>query len=397
MSRIILYIFLISIAGIVVMSNHYATALTYEPSNFKLDNNPVICAFEPPDDANFPYTDIPGKMLALTEYAFDDWKTKITNGERNSAWDITLIKVMKSQQNTFNASQCNILVSYFPSPSGRINSLEPTGITKYQTNHTADIEIYYNNYGDGYYTNDLGTDEQLSKTLEHEFGHAFGLSHVILSDQELQNINTGAEDMPSIMVPYALLSGIHHYSITPSDISQLKSIYANQGFGVYAQTTSLSTQSSTTHQISITTSKQVYHDGDHIVIIIHVSHLTGTNGILTFTLPANSSQIKSITNQVVLSELQTSITYPNAVNETNSVKGTYKVNFSYDNKTDFTSFQIIGQYSSNVTSQEQTDSSMPTTIPTQSSIPEFPFTIPILLAGIMSILVFYRMKSSFKI
>ncbi len=30
-------------------------------------------------------------------------------------------------------------------------------------------------------------------------------------------------------------------------------------------------------------------------------------------------------------------------------------------------------------------------------VPEFPFAIPILLAGIMSILVFYRMKSSFRI
>lgn len=352
MTRIVWYVILISVAVIFVMSNHHASAISYEPSDFKLSNNPVICAFEPSDDPNI--LNLSDKMLSLTEYAFDDWKTKITNGERHSAWDMTLIKVMRSQQNTFDVSQCNIRINYFPNPNGRINDLEPTGMTQYYTDNTARIEIYYSNYGDGYYTNGLGTDEQLSKTLEHELGHAFGLSHVILSDQELQNIDSGAEDMPSIMIPYSLSVGIHHYSITPADIYQLKSIYNYQGFGGYAQTTYPSIQPSTTpQQISINTDKQVYYYGDHVTITINVSKVTGANATLTLT--TRDSQTEGAPIPLSISQLQTSITSPFALNETNSPTGTVDVTLSYGDQTTDTSFQIIGQQPS-ITSQSGTES-----------------------------------------
>ena len=328
----------------------------YKESGFRLTSDPVIC-MELPSDRNMV-----AKMRAYVEDAVMDWENKL-NANSPSAWNIQLLT-------TGMSDACNISIQFIAKPTldqqGGIS--DAVGVTRFFTDHTAQIEIFYNAIDDGgNFLDSQAPDYQIQWTIKHELGHAFGLDHYMMTDEKQKDWLTGLTPTPSIMiqiVPSAFsVTGTwitYPPIVTYKDIAQLKSLYNNNGFGGQARTTFPSMQSSTTQQISIDTDKQVYYYGDHVTITINVSQVTGANATLTLT--TGGSQTGGVPIPLVISELQTRITSPYALNETNSPTGTIEARLSYDGQTTSTSFQIAGQTSSSSTLQDQTNSNVPTTI-----------------------------------
>lgn len=349
----------------------------YQELGFRLDSDPVICMNTPSDPSLIT------KLQGYTIAGVQEWSSLLNAGgtSRIPKWNIQLISSTASDV-------CNITIDYLPKPlpsETQASIIDPIGVTYPYTDHTAKIEIFYDqvefktiycadqscktqvdpsvaNYvmSVPYYTDSFAPDYQMYWTIRHELGHAFGLDHYILTDYEDQMWSSGHFNAPSIMVEGIPHEGVYTATITPMDITQLESLYNNNGFGGHTKTTLPSRQSSPTQQISIETDKQVYYYGDHVTVTINVSQVTGANATLTLT--KSGSQTEGVPIPIAISELQTSITSPYALNETNSFTGTIDVHLSYDGQTASTSFQIIGQPTSSVTSQDQTNSNVPTTI-----------------------------------
>jgi hypothetical protein len=351
--------------AILAFPNVYAQQSTgpqsdyYQESGFRLTSNPVICMNTPSDPT------LTTKMQGYTVAAAEEWSNLLNVGgtSRIPVWSIQLIPG--------TSAICNITVDYTAQPSQsdtQASVNDAVGVTYWNINdHTAHIVIFYddllvNTSGSFYYADSLAPDYQMQWALKHELGHAFGLGHyIITSAEENAKWLNGFEPVPSIMLPNIPDpsidgdSGIFQATVTQMDITHLKSLYNNNGFGGYTSTTSQAMQTPTAVQnITISADKQVYYYGDHMTITINVSQVTGGNA--TLTLATSGSQTKNVTIPIVISELQTSITSPDAINETNSVLGTVEAILSYDGQTTSTSFQIAGQLPSNVTSQEQTNS-----------------------------------------
>lgn len=326
----------------------------YKESGFRLTSDPVIC-MDLPSDRN-----IVAKMRAYTEDAVSDWQDQLNaKSSSSSLWNIQLIPTAKSDA-------CNISIQFIAKPTLDQQGGLPdaVGITRFYADHTAQIEIFYNAIDDGgNFLDSQAPDYQIRWTIKHELGHAFGLDHYMMTDQEQKDWVTGLTPTPSIMVqivPSAFsVTGTwitYPPIVTYKDIAQLKSLYNNNGFGGQARTTFPSIQSPTMQQISISTDKQIYYYGDHVIITIDVPKVTGANA--TLTLVTRGSQSEPVPISVIISELHGTITSL-ALDETNSPTGTVDVTLSYDGQTASTSFQIDGQSSSSVTSQDTTQPETP--------------------------------------
>lgn len=277
----------------------------YQETGFRLTKNPVICmgVADNPDKTEM--------MQRFTTGAFNDWKNTLNELLSFDRWGIYLMS-------TSTSADCNITIDYFaqPSPSTDANATDgELGITLLNPiTHTAQIHIFYNNAGI----------YDLQYVMRHELGHAFGLGHYMMSDTQVQAYLRGYSVAPSIMLP-ARYEELHPLKITENDLTQIESLYNNDRFGVNVQ------------QITISTDKQVYHFGDYMTMTINVSQVTGRNA--TVTLVTNESKYAFT---LPISQLQTNITSPFALNQTNSPLGTVKTILSYDGQSVSTSFQIMG-------------------------------------------------------
>lgn len=207
---------------------------------FKWDKSPTMCAFEPSDSM---FSNLGTKMLTETENAVVDWQLKL-NGENsgNNPWHMNLIKIPYAKISSYNTTNCDITVNFKPQPDVIDPSSYETGITRFENFPKVSVTIYYlgadlniNEYGGGsfVYNTYLATDPQIQSTVRHEIGHALGLAHYVVGDDELNRIYRGLEDSPSIMVENGLVgSGVTHYDITLLDIAEVKSIYGSNGFPV---------------------------------------------------------------------------------------------------------------------------------------------------------------------
>lgn len=260
---------LISVLAIVifagsVMFNHYAEATNYQETGFRLINNPVICMSTPTDPT------LTTKMFGYTTSDIQEWSTLLNAGStsRNLLWNIQLMP-------TTSSNICNITIDFIPKPTPDLQlNGEPVGVTILNfNNHKATIHIFYdyvfvNDNGSFDYTDSLAPDYQMEWAIKHELGHAFGLGHYIVSENEIANWLETANVLPSIMFPIIADPrvdydhGIFQSTITAEDIEQLKLLYNNKGFGGQASQQTISNVPSIP-MISIPTTDMAPSDIDY--------------------------------------------------------------------------------------------------------------------------------------
>jgi hypothetical protein len=245
LSSVIFAIFMSS-----MMTNAYAD---YYESGFRLIHNPTIYAMTPPPDPTIPNLD--SQLFEQTQSAVLDWETHLNQGEgTHPLWNINLVSISFSPTNSNSSipSPADIQIFYLPSPTSTPSAEEPVGLTTYDfVNHKAQIIIYYDkittriittetSYSNyilyqytpvSSYSDQLASDAQLGMAIEHELGHALGMGHYKISEDEENNIISGKQtDIPSIMIPVVIPVGVSGLGITQSDINQLKSLYDDNGF-----------------------------------------------------------------------------------------------------------------------------------------------------------------------
>ncbi len=201
----------------------------YQESDFRLTSNPVICMNSPPDPT------LSTKVDGYAVGAVEEWSNLLNGGSaRHPLWNIQLVP-------TGFSDACNITIDFLdkPTPDVTGQAEDAVGVTTwYFDTHTAKIHIYYdsvgfNNDGTVSYSNYTAPDYQIQWAIRHELGHAFGLSHYILSDAENNQWYAGTFTAPSIMIP-DMGYEIYKSAITQMDIAKLKSLYNNNGFGTPA-------------------------------------------------------------------------------------------------------------------------------------------------------------------
>lgn len=279
-----------------------ANATTFEESGFRLAHNPTICALGPDPNPSIP--NLEDRMFSETQYSIQDWKNKLDNGNRHSVWDMTLTKVYHTQVKNFDSSKCDIQISYLPSPTSNPDTIEPVGYTQYDfSNHKAKIVIYYQQLvfslidqetsdsryiyhhyiPESQYLNKVAPDTQLRMTFDHELGHALGLGHYTISNEEISNIVSGKEiEVPSIMVPIVVPAGNTHYSITPVDVQQLKSLYGETGFKNIPK---LTQTAPITKSLTVKTDLPQYKIGNPVIISGTVTNSKSDTVTISITNP----------------------------------------------------------------------------------------------------------------
>lgn len=333
---------LFSVVSLIFCSIQPVNATIFEESGFRLAHNPTICALGPVPNPSIP--NLEDRMSSETQYAIQDWKNKLDSGNRHSVWDMTLITVHYTQVKNFDSSKCDIQISFLSSPTNTPDTIEPVGYTQYNfTNHTAKIVIYYqqlvfsiidhetsdSRYIYHQYTpvsqyfNKVAPDSQLRMTFDHELGHALGLGHYQITNEEIYNLESGKElEVPSIMVPIVVPAGNTHYSITPVDVQQLKSLYGESGFK-----TSTKTSNSIPPNIpslTVNTNLPLYKTGNQIIISGKVTNSKPGDTVTTSISQPEGSIISNLVK--VNSDGTYSTTY-----KTNSWKsGSYIVNAFLD-------------------------------------------------------------------
>ncbi|HJU12893.1 MAG TPA: hypothetical protein VJ792_00360 [Candidatus Nitrosotalea sp.] len=218
----------------------------FQPPLFKWSYKPAICIFEP-SDPNFP--GLGQEMVAKVQDALIEWQTKLNSGNANGPWNLKAEDISYQSAQNFDSSGCDISVNFKPSPDDPNEKFVEAGVTSYRDFPKVTVTIYYLGVGlkeqyqtfwqNGtlyyayqpipYFTGYLASSPQLDMTIRHELGHALGLGHYIVRDDELVKIVQGTEDMPSIMVTTVFAYGVTHFDITPLDVQEVRSIYGQGG------------------------------------------------------------------------------------------------------------------------------------------------------------------------
>jgi len=334
------------VSGVCYESPHYAPYAshtshsptdTWTKTDFTLIHNPMICLFEPTPTEEFPILN--SQAREITQDAISDWDNKMQVSLHAKGWRIFSGIIPYDNPEILKSLSCDITISFEPSPPSSSDMEKGlVGETSYDFNHhLAQIVIYYRGLENNVLSTNILSNQDIGITIRHELGHAFGLGHYIGGDSS------------SIMSP-TVQGG--YYGITDSDIYELQSLYGADGFNSPIK----SQPPETKQQISISTDKQIYYYGDHVIITIDVAKVTGANA--TLTLVTRGSQTEPAPIPVIISELHGTITSL-ALDETNSPTGTVDATLSYDGQTASTSFQIDGQSQSSVISQDTTQPETP--------------------------------------
>jgi len=324
---------------------------------------------EPQTDPQFPA--VGNELLDKTNYAVADWNNKLNQGYgKHPAWNLTLIEVPLSEQSTFDSSQCDIIIDYYRKPSIPQLEFVATGITipnfeegktrieiyylgvqvlaKYEQ-WTVGQTTYYTYIPEPTYTGFLAGDAQLDGTIRHEIGHSLGLGHYIVTNDELQRIIHGSEDMPSIMIPIETAIGVTYFDITPLDIAEIKSIYGFNGIGSQTPLDRYKKAS------LIQTDKNNYFPQDTVTIKVDTSNFDDQEYAQLMALDPANEMIDTFT----VSKYESTFSFSNE-----NQPGKYYVELidPYKDLYDFTNFTV---------SNQNVPSFSPQTTPTTQSIPNW--------------------------
>jgi len=185
-------------------------------------------------------------MLSTTHDSVNEWLTQLNqNSTDKTIWNINEVVIPLSIQKTYNYTNCDIQMRYFPQPSNKTDTFETAAQISYNSKDgKALVEIYYlqiekklvpsENYG--YSSVESYSDNpveyfRLKQAISHEIGHFMGLGHYHEGNEKImQRWSQGLEKPPSIMVEVQGLNA-QYYSVTQNDGEQVKLKYGNGGFG----------------------------------------------------------------------------------------------------------------------------------------------------------------------
>jgi hypothetical protein len=206
--------------------------------NRELKHEPTVCFFQPDDSR----VDEKKWKIWMSDMkpAIETWRSILGSSSPDGYWGITIVDIPLDKQDMVNDQACDIKV-YFTKTSLQ-NSPQALGwysgfgnitilYTQSQICKTV-LDSKYHIYQYGYcQTNLLERSKRMASVLQHEIGHAIGLSHYVSDNYELmqQWYDGDKGGFPSIMTfqpPNEELK-----KITPLDVNLVLKIYGSQGFG----------------------------------------------------------------------------------------------------------------------------------------------------------------------
>ena len=206
----------------------------------ELYSEPIVCIFQP-DDAR---VDKQKWKIWISDMkpALETWRSILSSSSYSGGnWEITLVDIPLDKQDRVNYSACDIKVHFTPTSYPE----HPEWLGWY-TYGTGEIKLVYTKseicktvlnskyhiYEYGYCQTDLlERSKRMASVLQHEFGHALGLSHYVsdnsaLIQQWYDNDGIGAPSIMTVQPPNEELK-----KITSIDVNLVREIYGYQGFG----------------------------------------------------------------------------------------------------------------------------------------------------------------------
>lgn len=235
--------------------------IQYDTLPSKFSGTPSFCAKEPPADPNIPESLIP-ILMKRTKSSLDAWIGPLkSSGKRDSNWDVNYYTIPRDQQEKYDYTKCDVVISFLKSPPKGQNNVEILGIHYFKDGKNY-IEIYYQGYGICETRTDVATywyscqqDSPklivaMEAILRHELGHSMGLGHYV-SDEVLYHFGSGHPS--SIMVPILdVINSPTHVPIDPElleimpvDLDKIRQIYGNGGWGNQKKSELITQQSET--------------------------------------------------------------------------------------------------------------------------------------------------------
>jgi hypothetical protein len=90
--------------------------------------------------------------------------------------------------------------------------------------------------------------------------------------------------------------------------------------------------------LQVSTSKQTYHYGDYLSVIIEVSDTTAGNAVMYII---DSGGVKSSAIQIKISQKTTTLTAPNSFDPMLFKEGKYKIEIDYNGAKSFAEFELV--------------------------------------------------------
>lgn len=211
--------------------------ITFEINGPLIYETPSVCILEPKSNLG---TDTQIKNWANeAKYAVSEWEVKLKEKEmikeRKSNWEINIIEISQSQQESYNYENCFVIILFEYRPYGE-NLGGETSPLEWDENRSL-ITIYTIGIGpctpqdvEYYCSTGTRTTQEIGTIVRHEFGHALGLGHYTSDDDKInEDWARGRAPSPSIMTNF-LYEIVKEQQIRPLDVDKVREVYGENGF-----------------------------------------------------------------------------------------------------------------------------------------------------------------------